>query len=70
MSVLILTDPYLVVFELFLSSFIILNIFVLNFIFLKCLQSLSIEINLFLPVNANISWLIMLLAQFSETDCR
>jgi hypothetical protein len=30
---------------------------------LKCLQRLSIEINLFLPVNANISLLIMLLAQ-------
>ncbi len=32
--------------------------------------TISIEINLFLPVNANISWLILLLAQFSETDRR
>ncbi len=37
--------------------------------FLKCLQRLSIEINLFLPVNVNISLLIMILAQFSETVC-
>jgi hypothetical protein len=40
------------------------------FLFLKGLQRLSIEINLFLPVNANISWLIMVVAQFSKTDCR
>jgi hypothetical protein len=32
------------------------------FEFLKCLQGLSIEINIFLPVNANTSWLIMLVA--------
>ncbi len=38
------------------------------FEFLKCLQRRSIEINLFLPVIANISWLIMLVAQYSETD--
>jgi hypothetical protein len=37
--------------------------------FFKCLQRLSIEINLFLPVNVNISWLIMSLAQISETVC-
>jgi hypothetical protein len=40
------------------------------FEFLKCLQRLSIEINLFLPVNANLRWLIMLLAQVSQTVCR
>ncbi len=40
------------------------------FEFFNCLQSLPIEINLFLPVNANISWIIMLLANFSETVCR
>ncbi len=34
------------------------------------LQRLSVEINLFLPVNANTGWLIMLLAQFGETGCR
>ncbi len=32
----------------------------LVFEFLKCLERLSIEINLFLPVNANTNWLIML----------
>jgi hypothetical protein len=32
------------------------------FEFLKCLQRLSIEINLFPPVSANTSWLIMLVA--------
>jgi hypothetical protein len=32
------------------------------FEYLKCLQRLAIEINLFLPVNVNISWLIMLVA--------
>ncbi len=37
---------------------------------LKGLQRLSIKINLFLLVNANISWLIILVAQFSETDCQ
>jgi hypothetical protein len=37
---------------------------------LKCLQRLFIEIKLFLPVNANISWLIMLAAQYSETGHR
>jgi hypothetical protein len=28
------------------------------FEFLKCIQGLSIKINLFLPVNAHISWLL------------
>ncbi len=32
------------------------------FEFLKCLQRLSIEINIFPPVDANTSWLIMLVA--------
>jgi hypothetical protein len=40
------------------------------FEYLKCLQRLANEVNLFLPVNVNISWLIMLVARFSETDCR
>jgi hypothetical protein len=44
--------------------------FAVVFEFLKGLQRLSIELNLVLPVNANISWLLMLLAQFSETYCR
>jgi hypothetical protein len=34
------------------------------FEFLECLQRLSITINLFLWVNANISWLIMLVVSF------
>jgi hypothetical protein len=34
-----------------------------------CLQRLSVEINRFLPVNASISWLTMLMTQFKETDC-
>jgi hypothetical protein len=33
-----------------------------GFEFLKCLWRLSIEINIFPPVNANTSWLIMLVA--------
>jgi hypothetical protein len=31
---------------------------------------LVIEIKIFLLVNMNISWLIMFVAQFCETDCR
>jgi hypothetical protein len=38
--------------------------------FLNGLQRLSVEINLYLPVNANTGWLIMLLAQFNETGYR
>jgi hypothetical protein len=34
----------------------------MDFEFLKCFQTFSIEINLFLPVNANTSWLIIVLA--------
>ncbi len=40
------------------------------FEFLKFLKRFSIEINIFLPVNANISWLLKLVAQIGETDCR
>jgi hypothetical protein len=40
------------------------------FEFFKCLQRLSIEINLFLPVNANISWLLMLASVPSSHQVR
>ncbi len=29
-----------------------------------------IELKIFHPVNANTSWLLMLVAQYNETDCR
>jgi hypothetical protein len=38
----------------------------MDFEFLKCFQTFSIEINPFLPVNAIKSWLIMLLALFCQ----